>query len=50
MLEANAERLDLGELKREWGIDGFALGRDGVEALKARAYEPTCNIAGLTSG
>ena len=49
-LEANAERLDLNELKREWGIDEFALGRDGVEALKARAYEPTCNIAGLTSG
>ena len=49
-LEANAARLDLNELKREWGIDQFALGRDGVDALKARAYEPTCNIAGLTSG
>jgi acetylornithine deacetylase/succinyl-diaminopimelate desuccinylase-like protein len=49
-LEANAARLDLDKLKQEWGIDAFALGRDGVEALKARAYEPTCNIAGLTSG
>lgn len=49
-LEANAARLDLNELKREWGIDQFALGRDGVDALRARAYEPTCNIAGLTSG
>lgn len=49
-LEANARRLDLGTLKDEWGIEEFALGRDGVEALKARAYEPTCNIAGLTSG
>jgi acetylornithine deacetylase/succinyl-diaminopimelate desuccinylase-like protein len=49
-LEANARRLDLNKLKQEWGIDQFALGRDGVEAIKARAYEPTCNIAGLTSG
>ncbi|HEU5011981.1 MAG TPA: M20/M25/M40 family metallo-hydrolase, partial [Roseiflexaceae bacterium] len=49
-LEANAARLDLNELRKEWGISEFALGRDGVEALKARAYEPTCNIAGLTSG
>jgi acetylornithine deacetylase/succinyl-diaminopimelate desuccinylase-like protein len=49
-LEANARRLDLDQLKTEWGIEQFALGRDGVEALKARAYEPTCNIAGLTSG
>lgn len=49
-LEANAARLNLDELKQEWGIDQFALGREGVDALKARAYEPTCNIAGLTSG
>ena len=49
-LEANAQRLDLNKLKQEWGIEEFALGRDGVEAIKARAYEPTCNIAGLTSG
>jgi acetylornithine deacetylase/succinyl-diaminopimelate desuccinylase-like protein len=49
-LEVNARRLDLAMLKQEWGIEQFALGRDGVEALKARAYEPTCNIAGLTSG
>ncbi len=49
-LETNAARLDLSKLRAEWGIDQFALGRDGVEALKARAYEPTCNISGLTSG
>ena len=48
-LEANAARLDLDKLKAEWGIEQFALGRDGVEALRARAYEPTCNIAGLTA-
>jgi acetylornithine deacetylase/succinyl-diaminopimelate desuccinylase-like protein len=49
-LEANAERLNMDTLKEEWGIEEFALGREGFEALKARAYEPTCNIAGLTSG
>lgn len=49
-LEANAARLDLDKLRRGWGLDSFALGRDGVEALQARAYEPTCNIAGLISG
>ncbi|MFZ4850025.1 MAG: M20/M25/M40 family metallo-hydrolase [Caldilinea sp.] len=49
-LEANAARLDLSKLRAEWGIQEFALGRDGVEALRARAYEPTCNIAGLTAG
>jgi len=49
-LEENARRLDLAKLKAEWGIEHFALGRDGIEAIKARAYEPTCNIAGLTSG
>jgi acetylornithine deacetylase/succinyl-diaminopimelate desuccinylase-like protein len=49
-LEENTRRLDLDKLKREWGIEQFALGRDGIEAIRARAYEPTCNIAGLTSG
>ncbi len=49
-LEENAKRVDLDALKKEWGIERFALGRDGMEALKARAYEPTCNICGLTSG
>jgi acetylornithine deacetylase/succinyl-diaminopimelate desuccinylase-like protein len=49
-LEENARRLDLDLLKQEWGISEFALGRDGIEAIRARAYEPTCNIAGLTSG
>jgi hypothetical protein len=32
------------------GIDRFVLGRDGIEALKARAYEPTANIAGIIGG
>jgi acetylornithine deacetylase/succinyl-diaminopimelate desuccinylase-like protein len=50
LLEANAARLDLNKMKEGWGIDQFALGREGIEALKAKSYEPTCNIAGLTSG
>jgi len=49
-LEDKLRRVDLDDLKREWGIDQFALGRDGIDALKARAYEPTANIAGIVGG
>jgi acetylornithine deacetylase/succinyl-diaminopimelate desuccinylase-like protein len=49
-LEANVARTDLNKMKAEWGIEQFALGRDGIDAIKARAYEPTCNIQGLTAG
>ena len=49
-LTENEKRLDMDTLKEEWDITEFALGREGVEALKARAYEPTCNISGLTCG
>ncbi len=49
-LEAKARRVDLSKLKDEWGISQFALGRDGIDAIRARAYEPTANIAGLISG
>lgn len=49
-LEAKARRVDLNKLKAEWGISEFALGRDGIDAIRARAYEPTANIAGLISG
>ncbi len=49
-LEDEARRTDTGQMKREWGIKSFALGRDGIEALKARRFEPTANISGLTSG
>jgi len=50
LLRENAERLDLDKVKEDLGIGEFALGRTGYEALKAREYEPTCNICGLTSG
>lgn len=43
-------RTDLDDLRREWGIREFALGRDGIDVLKARRFEPTANISGLTSG
>lgn len=49
-LEEKAQRVDTEAMKAEWGITEFALGRDGVEAHHARAYEPTANIAGLIAG
>ncbi len=49
-LEEKVKRVDLDAMKAEWGIEQFALGRDGIDAIKARAYEPTANIAGLVSG
>ncbi len=49
-LEEKLQRVDMDDLKREWGIEQFALGRDGVDAIKARAYEPTANIAGIIGG
>ena len=45
-----AERVDLQALREEWGIDEFALGRDGVDAIRARTYEPTANIQGMIAG
>ena len=49
-LEEKARRVDLNKLKAEWGVTEFALHRDGVDAIRARAYEPTANIAGLIGG
>ncbi len=45
-----AKRVNLQDMRDEWGIDRFALGRDGVEAIRARTYEPTANIQGLVAG
>lgn len=45
-----AARADFAGMKKEWGIDAFALGRDGVDAIRARTYEPTANIQGLIAG
>jgi acetylornithine deacetylase/succinyl-diaminopimelate desuccinylase-like protein len=49
-LREKTERVDMEVVKREWGIESFALGRDGIDAHRARQYEPTANIAGLVSG
>lgn len=49
-LEEKARRVDLSKLRAEWGLTEFALGRDGVDAIRARTYEPTANIAGLIGG
>ena len=49
-IEDKINRMDLGKLKKDWGISEFALNRSDFEAMKARAYEPTCNICGLTAG
>ena len=49
-LDEKIKRVDLNDLKKEWGIDQFALGREGIDAIKARAFEPTANIAGMIGG
>ncbi|QXT40274.1 M20/M25/M40 family metallo-hydrolase [Gymnodinialimonas ceratoperidinii] len=49
-LEDKAARIDFDKLRAEVGVDEFALGRDGVDAIKARTYEPTANIQGITGG
>ncbi len=49
-LEDKAARIDFDLLKDEMGVDAFALGRDGVDALRARTYESTANIQGITGG
>ena len=38
------------EIKKQFGVSGFLRNRHGLEALRGFLYEPTCNIAGLTSG
>lgn len=37
------------EYKQSFGLEGLLLGRSGV-AVSAAPFDPTCNIAGLTSG
>ncbi|WP_306117616.1 MULTISPECIES: M20/M25/M40 family metallo-hydrolase [unclassified Roseitalea] len=49
-LVEKAGRVDLDAMREEWGIDSFALGRDGIDAIRARTYEPTANIQGIIAG
>ncbi len=41
---------DEDSIKEELGVETLLGDAHGMEALKAFLYEPTCNIAGLTSG
>jgi acetylornithine deacetylase/succinyl-diaminopimelate desuccinylase-like protein len=49
-LRDKASRSTSKAMKDEWGIEEFALGRDGIDAVRARTYEPTANIQGLIAG
>lgn len=45
-----AQPWEAAEVRRIYGIDRFAWGRDEREAHLASAFEPTCNICGIWSG
>ncbi|MBI1416808.1 MAG: M20/M25/M40 family metallo-hydrolase [Limimaricola sp.] len=49
-LADKARRIDFDLLREEMGVSQFVLGRDGVDALRARTYEPTANIQGIVAG
>lgn len=49
-LADKARRIDFDLLRGEMGVSEFVLGRDGVDALRARTYEPTANIQGIVAG
>jgi acetylornithine deacetylase/succinyl-diaminopimelate desuccinylase-like protein len=49
-LAEKAARVDMQGMKDEWGIESFALGREGIDAIRARTYEPTANIQGIFGG
>ncbi len=38
------------EVKRLYGLQGFAFGRDAADARAASQFQPTCNICGIVSG
>ncbi|MGX9857156.1 M20/M25/M40 family metallo-hydrolase (plasmid) [Limimaricola variabilis] len=49
-LKDKAARINFDLLREELGVERFALGRDGVDAVRARTYEPTANIQGIIAG
>lgn len=49
-LADKARRIDFDLLRADLGVSEFVLGRDGVDALRARTYEPTANIQGIIAG
>ncbi len=49
-LADKAARVDFDMMRADLGVNEFVLGRDGVDALRARTYEPTANIQGIIAG
>lgn len=49
-LADKAARIDFDLMRADLAVDDFVLGRDGVDALRARTYEPTANIQGIVAG
>lgn len=41
---------DSDEVKRIYGLAGFAFGRDDADVRVASQFQPTCNICGIVSG
>ena len=50
LVEAEVARVDEAMWRRELGIDAFPHDLDLTGAVRARRYQPTCNICGLTAG
>jgi acetylornithine deacetylase/succinyl-diaminopimelate desuccinylase-like protein len=49
-LADKAARIDFDLMRQDLAVDDFVLGRTGVDALRARTYEPTANIQGVVAG
>ena len=49
-LADKAARIDVDRMLDDLAVDEFVLGRSGVDALRARTYEPTANIQGIVAG
>jgi acetylornithine deacetylase/succinyl-diaminopimelate desuccinylase-like protein len=50
LLIINSEPFDENSFKKEYGIRKFVGNKKGIEIKKALVGDPTCNIAGFTSG
>lgn len=50
LVGAEVARVDEATWRRELGIDAFPHDLDLTGAVRARRYQPTCNICGLTAG
>ncbi|MDP3959406.1 MAG: M20/M25/M40 family metallo-hydrolase [Pseudorhodobacter sp.] len=49
-LADKAARTDFAAMNEDLGVREFVLGREGIDALRARTYEPTANIQGIIAG